>query len=159
MEPRKLSEMEKREYDDLIENESLCRIAFKGSEYPKVSPFLYVFDGEHMSFLASKYGKKVDYFEENPKVCVEVESYSPDMSAFGFVALSGRLEEVDDTNEERSIRERFVDLIRDEEFSEEVLSAFGHSPDDRVEALIESERFLTWRLVDVGKIVGLGNGT
>lgn len=85
--------MKRQEYDRLIEEEYICRIAFKGDSHPHVAPFLYVFDGQFMYFLSTKYGKKVLHFKNNPLVTVEVERYSSDLSSFSFVALPGRLEE------------------------------------------------------------------
>lgn len=157
MEPERLPALEKEEYDALIEEKFLCRIAFNGERHPKVAPFLYVFDGSHMYFLASRYGSKVDYFERDPRVCVEVEDNSEDLSDFGFVALYGELEEVEDPDEGREVRRMFVDLIEGEELSEQVLSAFGHSPEEPVDSIMESDRFMTWRLVGVERIVGLGD--
>ena len=53
----KMPSMKKQEYDRLIEEEFICRIAFNGESHPHVAPFLYVFDGKFMYFLSTKYGK------------------------------------------------------------------------------------------------------
>jgi nitroimidazol reductase NimA-like FMN-containing flavoprotein (pyridoxamine 5'-phosphate oxidase superfamily) len=58
MEIVKIPRMEKREYDHLIAEGYISRIAFIGKEYPYIAPFLYVFDGKFMYFLSTKYGKK-----------------------------------------------------------------------------------------------------
>ena len=57
--------MKKREYDTLIEEEYICRIAFKGESHPYIAPFLYIFDGEFMCFLSTKCGRKVKYFKKS----------------------------------------------------------------------------------------------
>jgi nitroimidazol reductase NimA-like FMN-containing flavoprotein (pyridoxamine 5'-phosphate oxidase superfamily) len=154
----KIPSMEKREYDRLINDEHVCRIAFKGDKYPYVAPFVYVFDGRFMYFLSTKYGKKVEYFREDPHVSVEVERYAPDLSSYSFVTLRGRLVEVSDPQEKRTVREGFVDLIRKKNLSRNVLLALGHSPDDPLDSIVEEERSLIWKLVDVEKIVGLKDG-
>lgn len=157
-EVEKIPSMEKGEYDRLIEEEHVCRIAFKGDRYPYVAPFVYVFDGRFMYFLSTKYGKKIEFFRKDPHVSVEVERYAPDLSSYRFVTLRGRLEEVGDPEEKRRIREGFVDLIRRRNLSRNVLLALGHSPADPLDSIVEEERSLIWKLVDVQKIVGLKGG-
>lgn len=141
--------MEKAEFDRLVEEQYICRIAFKGDEHPYIAPFLYVFDGKFMYFLSTKYGRKVHYFRDNPRVCVEIEHFSPDLSAFSFVALPGRLIEVDDADKKRAVRERFVRLIKSKALSPNVLSALGHSPQEPVEVLLDAEKSSVWKLVGV----------
>jgi nitroimidazol reductase NimA-like FMN-containing flavoprotein (pyridoxamine 5'-phosphate oxidase superfamily) len=151
----KMPRMKKAEYDQLIENEHICRIAFKGEEHPYIAPFLYVFDGQFMYFLSTKYGKKIQYFRQNPDVCVEVESYSPDLSSFRFVVLPGRLVEVEWPEEKHPIRQMFVDLIQSKNMSQNILSALGHSPGEPVESILTEDKTSVWKLVGVKKITGL----
>ena len=158
MEVVKIPSMKKREYDRLIDDEHVCRIAFKGDRYPYVAPFIYIFDGKFMYFLSTKYGKKIKLFREDPHVSVEVERFAPDLSSYRFVTLRGRLVEVSDPEEKRAVKERFVDLIRRKSLSRNVLSALGHSPNDPLDSIAREERSLVWKLVEVEKIVGLKDG-
>ncbi|HOV51366.1 MAG TPA: pyridoxamine 5'-phosphate oxidase family protein [Methanothrix sp.] len=153
----KMPRMERAEFDRLVEEQYICRIAFKGEKHPYIAPFLYVFDGKFMYFLSTKYGRKVQYFRDNPRVCVEIEHYSPDLSAFSFVALPGRLMEVDDGDKKRAVREMFVRLIKSRALSQNVLSALGHFPHEPVEVLLEAEKSSVWQLVEVKveEILGL----
>ena len=153
----KMPRMGKLEYDRLVKEQYICRIAFKGEEHPYIAPFLYVFDGRFMYFLSTNYGRKQQNFRDNPSVTVEIENYSPDLSTFGFVALPGRLVEIDDDGEKSRIRECFVNLIKSKGLSSNVLSALGHSPQEPVEALLAGERTLVWKLVGVkvDEILGL----
>lgn len=155
----KMPLMKRQEYDRLIEEEYICRIAFKGGSHPHVAPFLYVFDGQFMYFLSTKYGKKILHFRENPLVTVEVERYSSDLSSFSFVALPGRLEEVQDPETRSLVREKFVELIKKNNLSSNVLSALGHSPDEPLEALLTEGRNSVWMLtgVETGNISSLKN--
>lgn len=161
MEPIKIPRMEKNEYDQLIAEEYISRIAFKGEKHPYIAPFFYVFDGKFMYFLATKYGKKIRYFQQNPYVSVEVEKYSKDFSNYCFVTLLGRLVEVKDANKKKAIREKFVHLITEKNLSKNILKALGYSPEDPIEAIVRGKRTLIWKLVDVKDIIGLGfkNGT
>lgn len=153
----KMPSMEKSEYDTLIKEEYICRIAFKGDSHPYIAPFLYIFDGKFMYFLSTRYGKKLQHFKQNPSATVEVEKYTPDLSNFAFVALSGRLEEVQDPEIKKIVRQNFVEMIKKKNLSSNVLSALGHSPDEPIDALLTEERNNVWKLagVNVGDILGL----
>ena len=157
MEIVRIPRMDKEEYDRLIAEGYLCRIAFQGDKYPYIAPFLYVFDGRFLYFLSTKYGKKLDYFRKSPYVSVEVERYSSDLSYYTFVTMQGRLEEVEDSIEKKLIRERFVDLIVGRHLSNNILGALGHSPEDPPEAIAREERSLVWRLTGVKDLVALKN--
>jgi nitroimidazol reductase NimA-like FMN-containing flavoprotein (pyridoxamine 5'-phosphate oxidase superfamily) len=157
MEIVKIPRMEKKEYDHLISNGYICRIAFQGEKYPYIAPFLYVFDGKFLYFLSTKYGKKIEYFRKSPHVSVEVEKYTRDLSSYTFVTLQGYLEEVDDAIEKKLIRSRFVDLIKNKKFSGNILAALGHSPEDKPEAIAKEERSLVWKLVGVKDLIALKN--
>ena len=56
------------------------------------------------------------------------------------------------------MREQFVDMIKNKGLSPRVLTAFGHTPDDAPEAIVQEERSLVWKLVGVKDIVALKNG-
>ncbi len=157
MEIVRIPRMDKEEYDRLIAEGYLCRIAFQGDKYPYIAPFLYVFDGRFLYFLSTKYGKKIDYFRKSPYVSVEVERYSCDLSYYTFVTMQGRLEEVEDSIEKKLVRERFVDLIVGRHLSNNILGALGHSPEDPPEAIAREERSLVWRLTGVKDLIALKN--
>lgn len=159
MEIVKIPKMEKEEYDRLIGEEYIARVVFKGEEYPYIAPFLYVFDGNFMYFLPTKYGKKIKYFQQNPYVSVEVEKYSRDLSNYVFVTLSGRLVEVKDASKKKAIREKFVRTIRNKNLSKNIMIALGYLPEEPLETIVSEERTLIWKLIDVKDIIGFKNGT
>ena len=156
--PVKIPKMPKAEYDSLIKRQNVSRIAFGACEHPYIAPFMYVFDEKYLYFLSTKYGRKMEYFKNNPKVSVEIEEYAPDLSAFSFVSLQGSLEEVQDPSQKKKVRKLFVGMIRNKGLSPRVLSAFGHSPADPIEAIVQEERSIVWKLVGVRDIVALKNG-
>jgi hypothetical protein len=153
----KIPRMEKEEYDRPINENYVSRIAFKGDTHPYVAPFLYVFDGHHLFFLSTKYGKKIQYFNLNPHVAVEIEKFSPDMSTYTFVTLLGQLIEVADRTEGRRIRQRFIEMIAARKLSANVVAALGHSPDESLESIVNESRSLIWKLEKVEQIVALKN--
>jgi nitroimidazol reductase NimA-like FMN-containing flavoprotein (pyridoxamine 5'-phosphate oxidase superfamily) len=153
----KIPHMTKREYDQLIADSYISRIAFIDDKYPYIAPFLYVFDDRFMYFLSTNYGYKIQHFRQSPYVTVEVESYSLDLSTYTFVTLSGRLVEIEDASEKKAIRESFVHLIKDKNLSKSVMAALGHAPDDPLESLVTEERSLVWKLTDITEIIALKN--
>lgn len=157
MEIVKIPKMDKVEYDRLIEEGYISRIAFQGEKYPYIAPFLYVFDGRFLYFLSTKYGKKLELFKKSPYVSVEVEKYSCDMSCYMFVTFQGYLEEVTDSIEKKMVREWFVNLIKSRHLSNNVLGALGHSSQDPPEAIAMEERSAVWKLVGVKDLIALKN--
>ncbi len=154
MKIHKVPLMNKKEYDDLIKEHYVSRIGFKG-EYPYIAPFIYVFDGNFLYFLSTKYGKKVKRFQANPKVAVEIEKYEDDLSEYRFVTLQGSIEQIEDYEEKLNVKKLFINLIQDKSLSKNVLAALGHSPNDELESIITEDRSFVWKLVDVESIVGI----
>ncbi|HVN73051.1 MAG TPA: pyridoxamine 5'-phosphate oxidase family protein [Methanoregula sp.] len=156
--PVKIPAMQKAEYDALIERQYVCRIAFEGKGHPYIAPFMYIFDQQHLYFLSTKYGRKIEYMAANPGVSVEIEEYKPDLSTFTFVSLQGRLEEVVDPARKKKVRQQFVGMIARNRLSRHALTALGHRPDESPDVLVREEHSVVWKLVDVKDIVALKNG-
>jgi nitroimidazol reductase NimA-like FMN-containing flavoprotein (pyridoxamine 5'-phosphate oxidase superfamily) len=154
MELHKIPFMTKEEYDSLIKDGYVSRIAFKG-QYPYIAPFLYVFDGSFLYFLSTKYGKKVKLLNQDPQVAVEIECYQSDLSEFRFVTLQGTINSVAEEDEKKKVRGMFVDLIKGKELSTQILAALGHSPEEPLEKICQEERSYVWKLVDVQDIIAL----
>ena len=153
----KIPQMKKEEYDELIREGYVSRIAFQGDKYPYIAPFMYVFDGSFLYFLSTKYGRKNDLFKKSPYVSVEVERYSEDMSCYTFVTMQGRLVQEEDAINKKKVRQMFLSLIRDHELSHNILAALGHDPTDPIESILEEERSNIWKLTGVTDIVALKN--
>jgi nitroimidazol reductase NimA-like FMN-containing flavoprotein (pyridoxamine 5'-phosphate oxidase superfamily) len=157
MEIVKIPSMEKAEYDKLIEEGYICRIAFQGNKYPYIAPFMYVFDGKFLYFLATKYGRKNDFFRQHPYVSVEVEKYTGDLSCYTFVTMQGYLVQLEDAIEKKIIREKFVEMIKEKNLSQNILAALGHKPEEPIESIASEERSNIWKLTGVTDIVALKN--
>ena len=114
----KIPLMTKEEYDEFIGEKFISRIAFSG-EYPYIAPFLYVFDGEHIYFLSTKYGRKIELLKNNPYVAVEIEEFEPDLSSYKFVTLQGQIVQVTDEDEKKRVRGMFADMIKEKKPFEE----------------------------------------
>lgn len=153
----KIPRMEKHEYDDLIKENYICRIAFRGEDFPYVAPFIYSFDGKFLYFLPTRYGRKIDYFLKDPHVSVEIENYVNDFASYKFISLQGVLEEIQDDNEKKRVKSDFVSLIKKRKLSLNVLATLGYKENDPLEIIIEEDRNMVWRLTDVKEIVALKN--
>ena len=157
MEIIKIPKMDKEEYDSLIKEGYISRIAFRGKKYPYIAPFLYIFDGKFLYFLSTKYGRKNELFKRNPYVSVEIEKYSKDLSYYTAVTIQGYLIQEEDAITKKQIRKKFVDMIREKNLSHNVLATLGHDPLDSVEAIATEERSNIWKLTGVTDIVALKN--
>ncbi len=153
--PEKIPAMSKNEYDDLVRNGTVARIAFSGAKYPYIAPFMYVFDGRNMYFLSTRYGRKMSLFAENPAVSVEVEEIASDMSSYRFVTMQGNLAEVADPAKKQEIRKLFADRVVQKKVSPKSLAALGHNPSDNPLMIAEEDRTMVWKLTGVRDIVAL----
>ncbi|WP_048058448.1 pyridoxamine 5'-phosphate oxidase family protein [Methanococcus maripaludis] len=153
----KIPKMTREEYDLLIEKNHISRIAFSGSKYPYIAPFLYVFNENNLYFLSTKYGRKIELLKNNPYVSVEIERYSDDMSCYKFITLQGKIVPEYHLEKKKEIRKQFVDLIVSKNLSKIVLEALGHNPGEPLENLITVDNTYVWKLTDVGDIVALKN--
>lgn len=158
MEIVKIPKMEKEEYDKLISRQYLCRIAFRGDKYPYIAPLLYIFDGNHMYFLSTNYGKKINLLKDYPYVIVEIENYEKDFSDFSFMSLFGKIIIVNDEKEENRVRNDFVKMIKERRLSNNIMIALGHSPNESFEYLINEKRNSVWKLIDVEDIKAFKRG-
>ena len=104
----KLPKMEKSEIKKLLKEQFICRIAFKGDNYPYLIPFQYVLVDESLYFHFTDYGKKMRLLERDKLVCVEIEKYSPDLSSYNFVVFRGELEVVGDSNERTKVINKII---------------------------------------------------
>ena len=153
----KIPPMDKEEYDKLIKQNFIGRIAFQGENYPYITPFMYIFEGGFLYFLSTKYGKKIEEIKRNSNVAVEIEKYSEDMSNYRFANLQGRIVEVKNDSDIKKIKEMFVKMIKDRNLSSKALAAIGHSPDESIQLILEEDRTMVWKLVDLKQIVALKN--
>ena len=92
----KLPKMTKQEMWKLIRRQRLCRISFKGNNYPYMAPFQYVVLDGSLYFHFTDYGTKMKLIENDKRVCVEIEEYREDLSEYSFIVLRGNLKVVTD---------------------------------------------------------------
>ena len=152
----KLPWMNEGEIRDLIEEQSLCRIAFKGEEYPYMAPFRYVTVDGSMYFHFTNYGKKMRLLGRDNRVCVEVESYEPDLREYRFVVFRGDLKVVEDTEERARVIERMAEAGR-RGISDNFLAAHGFDPGEGWSTFTPDKPITVIRLENISEVVGLKN--
>jgi nitroimidazol reductase NimA-like FMN-containing flavoprotein (pyridoxamine 5'-phosphate oxidase superfamily) len=146
--------MSRKEIDGLIDEQFLCRIAFRGSEGVYIAPFQYVFMNERLYFHFTDYGNKMAFLREGFPVCVEIEKYSPDLSEYAFVILTGTLKMVAEEEERRKVIQKMA-KIGSAKLSPNFLYAHGFDSQSGWSAFNAEQPILILRLEKVTSIKGL----
>ena len=151
----KLPKMTKQEIWKLIRRQRLCRIAFKGKDYPYLAPFQYVVLDGILYFHFTDYGTKMKLIENDKRVCVEIEEYREDLSEYRFVVLRGTLKVVNDPQERaRAITKLAED--GEQKLSTNFLPAHGFNKEDDWSSLIPTNHSLVAvKLEDIKQEIGL----
>ena len=150
----KLPKMSDEEIEDLIENQLMCRIAFKGEEYPYLAPFRYVTLDGNLYFHFTEYGRKMKLLKKDERVCVQIESYEPDLSSYSFVSLIGNLGIVDDLDEMKRVIRKFKDEAEGR-ISPNFLVAHGFHVSEVWSVFSEDRSLVIVKLKEVVEKVGL----
>jgi len=154
----KLPKMDMHEIEKLIREQMLCRIAFKGSKYPYMAPFQYVFVDAALYFHFTDYGKKMRLLERDKHVCVEIERYRPDLSEYSFVVLRGRLKVVTDPQERARAIKRMA-KEGEQKLSTNFLAAHGFKEEEGWSSFTPEKPMVIVKLEEVKQIIGLKSPT
>jgi nitroimidazol reductase NimA-like FMN-containing flavoprotein (pyridoxamine 5'-phosphate oxidase superfamily) len=150
----KLPKMSGEEVDRLLDRQMLCRIAFKGDQHPYIAPFQYVRIDGTLYFHFTDYGKKMKLIGRDQRVCVEIESYEPDLSAYCFVVLRGSIQVVTEPGE-REMGIRRMSKEAESGLSTNFLVAHGFAVEEGWSTLSPDKPLVIMKLVDVTEVVGL----
>jgi nitroimidazol reductase NimA-like FMN-containing flavoprotein (pyridoxamine 5'-phosphate oxidase superfamily) len=146
--------MSQKEIDRLIEEQFLCRIAFRGESSPYIAPFQYVSLNKHLYFHFTDYGTKIALIKEGFPVCVELEKYSPDLSEYAFVTLTGTLKLVEDEAERRMAIQKMAET-GSAKLSTNFLCAHGFESEGGWPSFNAEQPILILRLENVTSVKGL----
>ena len=150
----KLPKMEKLEIEKLLREQMVCRIAFKGNEYPYMAPFQYVAMDGFLYFHFTDYGKKMRLLEKDKRVCVEIEKYRPDLSEYNFVVLRGKLEVVKDPQERAKVIKKMAEEGK-HKLSTNFLAAHGFKKEEGWSSFTPEKPVVIVRLKEVTEEIGL----
>ena len=146
--------MSRKEIDDLIGEQFLCRIAFRGKDSVYIAPFQYVFMNKRLYFHFTDYGNKMAFFREGLPVCVEIEKYSSDLGEYAFVILTGTLKMVVEEEERRNVIQKMAE-VGSAKLSTNFLCAHGFESQNGWSAFNAEQPILILRLEKVTSIKGL----
>ena len=150
----RLPNMEKRETERLIREQLICRIAFNGDKYPYMAPFQYAFINGTLYFHFTNYGKKVRLLEKDKRVCVEIETYLPDLSEYSFVVLRGTLRVVTDPKERAEAIERLAEQGI-QRLSENFLPAHGFKKEGGWSSFTPEKPIVILKLEEIAEEIAL----
>ena len=146
--------MEKREIEKLIREQMLCRIAFKGDEYPYMAPFQYVFMDGSLYFHFTDYGRKMRLLERDSRVCVEIERYRTDLSEYSFVVLRGKLKVVTDPEERAKVIKRMAEDGK-QKLSKNFLAAHGFKKEEGWSSFTPEKPIVVVKIEEKAEEIGL----
>ena len=101
-----IHDLTRAECEDVLERESLGRLACSHDGQPYIVPIHFSYDPDRRCLYAfSTVGQKIAWMRENPRVCVELEDIA-DKNHWTTVIVFGRYEEISDGSEGPETRER-----------------------------------------------------
>ncbi len=154
MTEEEMPKMKENEIEELIREQFLCRIAFKGDLRPYIAPFQYAYVKGILYFHFTDYGKKMSFFKQETPVCVEIERYTPNLSEYGFVVLTGKLILVEDHEERKRAIEKMAEGGK-QKLSENFLLAHGFSRGSNWDDFTADKPILIIKLDEVTEKIGL----
>ena len=146
--------MNEKEIKKLISRQFLCRIAFRGEAQPYIAPFQYVVVDGTLYFHFTDYGKKMGFFKRGTPVCVEIERYTPNLSEYEFVVLSGNLKLVENIEERKRAIMKMADVGK-KQLSPNFLVAHGFPQGSDWSEFTGDQPILIIKLTDVTEKMGL----
>ena len=150
----KMPKMEEKEIEQLIREQFLCRIAFKGDLHLYIAPFQYAYVKGSLYFHFTDYGKKMSFLKQEPSVCVEIERYTSNLSEYGFVVLTGKLRLVENQEERKIAIEKMAELGK-QKISKNFLAAHGFSRGSEWSDFSVDKPILIIKLDEVTEKIGL----
>ena len=149
-----MPKMKEKEIEQLIGEQFLCRIAFKGDLQPYIAPFQYAYVKGILYFHFTDYGKKMSFFKQEAPVCVEIERYTPNLSEYGFVVLTGKLRLVENREERKMAIEKMAEVGK-QKISKNFLLAHGFSQGSDWTDFTADKPILIIKLDEVTEKIGL----
>jgi nitroimidazol reductase NimA-like FMN-containing flavoprotein (pyridoxamine 5'-phosphate oxidase superfamily) len=149
-----MPKMKENEIEQLVGEQFLCRIAFRGDQQPYIAPFQYVVVDGSLYFHFTDYGKKMSFFKQETPVCVEIERYTPNLSEYEFVVLTGNLKLVENQEERKKAIEKMAEVGK-KKLSPNFLVAHGFSQGSDWGAFTADKPILIIKLDEVSEKTGL----
>ncbi len=150
----KMPKMKKDEIEQLVREQFLCRIAFRGDQQPYIAPFQYIVVDDTLYFHFTNYGKKMSLLKQKNPVCVEIERFTPNLSEYQFVVLTGKLKLVKKLEERKKAIEKMAEIGK-QRLSPNFLVAHGFSKGSNWGAFSADKPIFIIKLDEVTERTGL----
>jgi nitroimidazol reductase NimA-like FMN-containing flavoprotein (pyridoxamine 5'-phosphate oxidase superfamily) len=121
---------------------------------PYIAPFQYAYVKGILYFHFTDYGKKMSFFKPDTPVCVEIERYTPNLSEYGFVVLTGKLRLVKDQEERKMAIEKMAEVGK-QKISKNFLAAHGFSQGSDWTDFTTDKPILIIKLDELSEKIGL----
>lgn len=153
METVKMPKMQDNEVEELINEQFLCRVAFKGDTFPYIAPFQYAVVNGTIYLHFTGYGQKMTFLNQGTPVSVEIERYTQDLSEYAFVVLTGKLKLVKNPEERKTAIQKMAEVGK-KRLSPNFLVAHGFSKGSEWLNFSENQEILIIKL-EVTEKMGL----
>ena len=150
----KLPAMSDVEITNLMNEQKICRIAFRGLKHPYIAPFQFTQIDGVLYFHFTNYGRKMKLILKDKKVCVCIERLESDMNRYNFLSILGSLEEVMDNNLKKNAINK-LSIEGREQYSKNFLAAHGLPIGSHWDDLPNKKPLVIFKLSDITKIIGL----
>ena len=150
----KMPKMKRDEIEQLVREQFLCRIAFRGDQQPYIAPFQYIVVDGTLYFHFTNYGKKMSLLKQEGPVCVEIERFTPNLSEYQFVVLTGKLKLVEKSEERKKAIEKMAEIGK-QILSPNFLVAHGFSKGSKWGAFNADKPIFILKLDEVTERTGL----
>jgi nitroimidazol reductase NimA-like FMN-containing flavoprotein (pyridoxamine 5'-phosphate oxidase superfamily) len=104
-----IGELTPEQIENIIQSQSVCRLACILNNEPYVVPISYYYDGSFF-YCQSEEGKKIDAMRNNPKVCMQIDLING-MNNWQSVVVYGEYEELKNWKAEKARKDMFEKIF------------------------------------------------
>ncbi len=80
------------EIENVLQSQSICRLACNDKKFPHLIPISYFYDGKYI-YCQSQHGKKIELMQKNPNVTILVDIIGS-MNNYKSVIVNGEYQEL-----------------------------------------------------------------
>lgn len=84
--------MTSAEIENVLQSQSICRLACNDKKFPHLIPISYFYDGKYI-YCQSQYGKKIELMQKDPNVTILVDIIGS-MNNYKSVIVNGEYQEL-----------------------------------------------------------------
>ena len=84
--------MTSAEIENVLQSQSICRLACNDKKFPHLIPISYFYDGKYI-YCQSQHGKKIELMQKNPNVTILVDIIGS-MNNYKSVIVNGEYQEL-----------------------------------------------------------------